>query len=70
MLYDQQIARKVTLIVSDVISRTMGGKGVMQYASKIWMLPGDSGTKVKQSHLDLLKKFKELELNKGLNGKR
>lgn len=71
MLYDQQIARKVTMIIADVVNKSMGGKGVMKNANKIWPLPGDNSNKVKASHLELLKKFKELDLKKGIkNGKR
>ena len=69
MLYGQQIARKVTLIIADVVNKSMGGKGVMKAAKKIWPLPGDEH-KIKASHLELLKKFKELDLKKGINGKR
>ena len=65
ILYDQQIARRMTMIIGDVMNKTMGGKGIMKNASKIWPLPGDE-MKIKQSHLDLLKKFKALELEKGV----
>jgi hypothetical protein len=65
MLYEQQIARKMTMILGDVVNKSMGGKGVMKHAKKIWPLPGDEW-KVKSSQLELLKTFKELDLKKGL----
>lgn len=67
MLYGQQIARKMTLIIADVVNRSAGGKGIMKNAKKIWPLPGDE-KKVKSSHLDLLKQFKELDLKNGVTG--
>jgi hypothetical protein len=69
MLYSQQIARRVTMIISDVVNKSMGGKGVIKKSKDIWPLPGDE-RKIKTSHLELLKKFKELDLKKGVNGKR
>jgi hypothetical protein len=71
LLYEQQLWRKVTMIISDVVNKSAGGKGVMKNGSKIWPLPGDT-QKIKASHMDLLKKFKDLDLKNGVkkNGKR
>lgn len=66
MLYDQQIARKVTMIISDVVNKSMGGKGVMKNAGKIWPLPGDNSSKIRASDMKLLQKFKELDLKNGV----
>lgn len=69
MLYQQQIARKMTMIIADTVNRTFGGKGVMKNQGKIWPLPGDTDKTIRKSHLDLLKKFKELDLAKGIKPK-
>lgn len=72
MLYEQQIARKMTMIISDVVNKTMGGKGIMKHAGKIWPLPGDDKKKTNDL-VGLLKKHNELGLKKGVknkNGKR
>lgn len=70
MLYEQQIARKMTLIIADVVNKSMGGKGVMKNGKKIWPLPGDNDKKLANLE-SLLKKHNELNLKKGVkNGKR
>lgn len=72
MLYQQTIARKMTMIISEVMSKTMGGKGVMKNAGKIWPLPGDEKKKTTDL-VKLLEKHNELGLKKGVkkkNGKR
>lgn len=38
---DSALARRVTMIIADTVNRSMGGKGVMKSAEKIWPLPGD-----------------------------
>lgn len=70
MLYEQQTFRRVTMIISDVVNKSFGGKGVMKSQNKIWPLPGDSKP-VRAAHLELLKKFKEYDLKHGIkHGKR
>lgn len=67
LLYGQQIARKVTAIICEVVNKSMGGKGVIKQIPKMWVLPGDEGGKAKESKAeDVLKKFKELDLQKGV----
>jgi hypothetical protein len=65
MLYGQQLARKITLLICEITNKSMGGKGIMKNSRKIWPLPGDD-KKVKSSHLELLKTFKELDLKNGV----
>lgn len=68
MLYEQQIARKMTVIIADVTNRSFGGKGVSKHINKIWPLPGDSDKKPASSKmLQRLQQFKELELSKGIS---
>lgn len=73
MLYDQQVLRKVTLLICEIINKSAGGKGIIKQTSKIWPLPGDKEGELKNMDrkLDMLKKFKELDLAKGIkHGKR
>lgn len=70
VLFQQQTARRMTLIIADVVNKSFGGKGIMKNGNKIWPLPGDD-QKRSSDLVDKLKKHNELGLNKGLkNGKR
>lgn len=71
MLYDQQMLRKVTMLISEVVNKSAGGKGVMKNATKMWPLPGDDKKKTTDL-ISLLKKHNELGLKNGVkkNGKR
>lgn len=69
MLYQQQVARKVTMILADVVSKSMGGRGVMKNAKKIWPLPGDDKNKAVDL-FSLLKKHNELGLETGVKKKK
>ena len=66
MLYEIQLARKITGIISEVVNRSFGGKGIKIH--KVWPLPGDDGKSLKNmdKKLDKLKLFRELDLAKGL----
>lgn len=72
MLYEQQIARKMTMLICEVVNKSMGGKGVMKNGAKMWPLPGDDSKKTTDL-IRLLEKHNEFGLKNGVkkrHGKR
>lgn len=69
-IYEQETARRMTMIIADVTNKSFGGKGIMKKAKDIWPLPGDKKI-IRADPSEMLKKFRDLDLQKGLkNGKR
>lgn len=71
--YEEGVYRRMTMIISDVVNRSMGGKGVIKHAAKMWPMKGDKAPGPSKTQLETLKRFKEWELKTGIlrkHGKR
>lgn len=64
LIYEQQVARKSTMIICEVFNKTMGGKGVIKNTVTFWELPGDRV--VSNSLIDKYRRFREKEMQKEL----
>lgn len=65
LLYEQDILRRMTMIIAEVTNKSFGGKGIMKNASKIWPMPGDDQKRALDL-VDMLKKHNEMGLKNGL----